>query len=72
MTAMLKYWGHVIHRWKGIFKTFLAVYQKPQFLKFQFKQEHKILALIYGAKLKGAHERFKILVGTNLEPKCKP
>jgi hypothetical protein len=25
-TAILKLWGHVIHRWKGIFKTYLAVY----------------------------------------------
>jgi hypothetical protein len=26
MTAKLKFWGHVIHRWKGSFKTFPAVY----------------------------------------------
>jgi hypothetical protein len=24
--AILKFWGHVIHHWKGIFKTSLAVY----------------------------------------------
>jgi hypothetical protein len=28
-TAILKFGGHVIHRWKGIFKTFPAVYHKP-------------------------------------------
>ena len=25
-TAILKLWGHVIHYWKGFFKTSLAVY----------------------------------------------
>ena len=23
---ILKLWGHVIHRWKGIFKTYLVIY----------------------------------------------
>jgi len=25
-TAILKLWGHVIHRWKGIFKKYIEVY----------------------------------------------
>jgi len=25
-TTILRFWGYVIHHWKGIFKTFLAVY----------------------------------------------
>jgi hypothetical protein len=33
MIAILKFWGHVIHHWKGIFKTFPALYQNPQFPK---------------------------------------
>ena len=26
MTAILKFWGHIIHCWKDIFKTYLEVY----------------------------------------------
>ena len=36
------------------------------------EKEHYNLATIQRAKFKGAHERFKSLIGEILEPKCKP
>jgi hypothetical protein len=53
-TAMLKIPGHVIHRWKGVFKTFPMVYYKPppplQFLKVQLVKPKRICSRLANAE----------------------
>ena len=47
-TVILRFWGHVIHGWKGIFKTYLAVYLKtPKSLKFQLVNQKNKYAIVY-------------------------
>ena len=45
-TAILKIWGHVIHRWKGIFKTYVTV-KSPQILKIPLGKPKNKYAVIY-------------------------
>jgi hypothetical protein len=58
MTAILKLWGHVIHRWKGIFKTYLAVYYKPpNFQNYSRKNKKQIRSCLVTADQGGQKNR---------------
>jgi hypothetical protein len=50
----------------------LSLYNEKVIEPFFIHNMYNVLALIYEAKLKGAHEHFKSLMGKNLDPDCKP
>jgi hypothetical protein len=56
--AMLQILGHVIHHWKGVFKTFPTVYYKPpKFLNFQLVKPKKIHSRSASAEQAGQKNR---------------